>query len=135
MCFDRRVTGLDLKAKGVKEFEVLLESEEVFGAIVPGECGGDLSLGGLTTVVTMSSKPAGVGFSSHDISQNPHASDARNISDHEMELKVHLHESLLHALDVGCRTLDEGLSMAKIAAQDGDGCFRPKTSAEQPHSV
>ena len=48
--------------------EVLLESEEVLGAIVAGECSGDLGLGGLTTVVTVLGEPMGVGLSGNDVS-------------------------------------------------------------------
>ena len=44
MRFDGHITGLDLELKSIKEFEVLLESEEVLGAIVACECSGDLSL-------------------------------------------------------------------------------------------
>ena len=68
MRFDGHVTGLDLELKSIKEFEVLLESEEVLGAIVAGECSGDLGLGGLTTVVTVLGEPMGVGLSGNDVS-------------------------------------------------------------------
>ncbi len=66
--FDGHVTGLDLELKSIKEFEVLLESEEVLGAIVAGECSGDLGLGGSASVVTVPGKLMGVGLSGHDVS-------------------------------------------------------------------
>jgi len=68
MRFDGRVTGLELEVKGIKEFEVLFEREEVLGAIVARECSGDLGLGGPASVVTVLGKLMGVGLSGNDVS-------------------------------------------------------------------
>ena len=50
---DRRVAGGQLALKRVVELEVLLQHEEVLGAVVPGEGGRDLGRRGLTPVVPM----------------------------------------------------------------------------------
>ena len=48
-----RVARGELLLIGVEEFEVLLEDEDVFGAVVARERGDDLGLGGVTPIVAM----------------------------------------------------------------------------------
>jgi len=47
-----------------------------------------------------------------------------------MELQVHLHERLLHVLDVRRRVLDQALAMAKVRAQRDDLLMWPEAAAK-----
>jgi len=40
-----------------------------------------------------------------------------------MKLKVHLHQRLLHVLDMGCRVFDEPFPLAQIGPQRSYLCF------------
>jgi hypothetical protein len=53
-------------------------------------------------------------------SNNPHAGCARDIRHHVMELQIHLHQGLLHMLDMGGGIFHKPLSLAQIRAQ---GCY------------
>ena len=101
--FDRGVARRDQTLTRVEEFEVLLQDEEVLGAVVPGEGGDDLGLGGLAAVVAMPGEPSWVGLSGDDVAEDPQTGDAGDVTDDDVQLKVHLHERFLHALDVGSR--------------------------------
>lgn len=48
-----------------------------------------------------------------------------------VELEVHLHQSLLHVLDMGSRILDQPFSLAQISKQRCDLCVGPKAPAQQ----
>uniref|UniRef100_UPI0028A27A72 hypothetical protein n=1 Tax=Bradyrhizobium altum TaxID=1571202 RepID=UPI0028A27A72 len=49
----------------------------------------------------------------NDGSDNPHAGCACDIRDHMMELQIHLHQGLLHMLDIGGGIFHEPLPLAQ----------------------
>jgi len=57
---DRGIARGQLALIGVEEFEILLQDEDVLGAVMPGEGGRDLGRRGLTPVVAMLGKGVGV---------------------------------------------------------------------------
>jgi hypothetical protein len=61
--------------------------------------------------------------------------DPGDVADHVVELKVHEHHGLLHALDVGGGGLDELVAMTHQAAESGHGRIGPKASAQEPKGV
>ncbi len=50
-------------------------------------------------------------------SDNPHAGRAGDVGDDMMELQVHLHQCLLHMLDMGGGVFHQPLALAQIGAQ------------------
>ena len=68
----------------------------------------------------------------HDRANNAHARNTSNVSDDVMKLDVHLHQRLLHMLNVGRRVFDQPLAMAQVRAQSHDTVARPKAPAHQP---
>jgi hypothetical protein len=58
--------------------------------------------------------------------------DSRDIRDDVVQLHVHLHERLLHVLNVRGRIVDQPLTMAQVRAQPHDAVARTETPAQQP---
>jgi hypothetical protein len=79
--FDLAVAELDLALEGVVEFEILSQREEVLGAIVAREGCGDLLFGGPTTVITMGGQSSRAGHAGHDVAEDLHAADSRDVAD------------------------------------------------------
>ena len=135
MGFDRGVTRCQLFLIGLEEDEVLLQHEDVLGAVVTGEGRGDLDLGCLTPMVPMLREGVGIRLARDDVTENAQAGDAGDVADHDGELEVHLDQRLLHALDVGGRALDQGLAMAQVGAQGRNGGGGPEAAAQQAHAM
>ena len=113
---DRGVAGVDLALEELVGLEVLLQREQVLGAVVPGEGRGDHVGGGPAAVVTMGGQRVGIAHAGENVAHDPLAGDAGEIGDHGVELEVHLHERLLHALDVGGGAVHQGLAVAQIGS-------------------
>lgn len=54
---------------------------------------------------------------------DPHAGRTSDVGDDMMQLQVHLHQCLLHLLDMGSGILSEPFPLANIGAQSGDLSF------------
>jgi hypothetical protein len=76
-----------------------------------------------------------IGDSGDDVTQDTHAGRAGDVADDIVELEVHLDEGLLHAPDMGRRTLNELLAVPKIRTQRGDLRIGPKAPAKQTDAV
>lgn len=89
----------------------------MLGPIVPGECRRDLRFGSLTASIAMCREMVWVSLPFHDVPQDPQAVGPRDVADDDVQLQVHLHERLLHAVDGGRRALDQRLAVTQVAAQ------------------
>ena len=64
------IAGGELSLTGIKELEVLLQDEEMFGPIVPGEGSDDVGLGGAAPIVTVLGQLLRVAVAGHDVAQD-----------------------------------------------------------------
>src|SRR3990172_1942068 len=78
---------------------------------------------------------AGIRLSRDDVAQDRDPRDPGDVADHVVELKVHEHQGLLHALDVGGGGLDELVAMPDQAAEGGHGRIGPEASAQEAKGV
>ena len=107
VCLDGAITGRELRLTGVEEFQILLQDEEVLGAIVAGQGRHDLRLRGATPIVAMLGELLRVAVAGDDVAQDPEPGDAGDVADDQRQLEIHLHQRLLHALDVGAGALHQ----------------------------
>jgi hypothetical protein len=135
MRLDRRIAGGQLLLIHVEQLEVLAQHEDVFGAVMARERRDDLRLRGLTPRVPMLRQDVGVGLAGDDVADDVLPGHAGDIAEHDGQLQVHLHQSLLHALDVRGCTLHQGLAVTQVGAQHGDGGGRPEAGRQQAHAV
>ena len=63
---------------------------------------------------------------------NPYACRAGDVGHDMMQLQVHLHQGLLHMLDVSGGILGEPFPLPHVGAQGGDLRLRAETATEQP---
>ena len=70
-------------------------------------------------------------FPCHDGANDPHAGRTSDIRDDMMQLQVHLHQRLLHVLDMGRCIFDQPLPLAQIGAEGGDLGLRAETAPQQ----
>ena len=74
----------------------------------------------MAAYVTIGCQHVGIPLACNNGSNNPHAGYTRDIGDDMMELQVHLHQGLLHMLDMGSGILHQPLPLAQIRAQGCD---------------
>src|SRR5947207_10635989 len=73
----------------------------------------------------------GIALARYNRSDDPHASRAGDVRDNVVKLQVHLHQSLLHVLDMGSGVFNEPLSLTQIGAQGCDLSIRTEAPAYQ----
>ena len=86
--FDGGITGRQLALIPVKEFEVLLEHEDVLRAVIAGERGDDLHLGGVTPIVTMRREGLRIALPGDDVAEDAQAGDASDVAHDERQLDI-----------------------------------------------
>jgi hypothetical protein len=106
--FDGVIAGGDLALDGVEEFKVLLECENMFRLVVPGQGGGDLGFRGTAPVIAVFGQLFGIALSGNDVAENSEPGYAGDIADDERKLEVHLNQRFLHPLDTGPGGFDQG---------------------------
>ena len=132
---DGVVTGVDLSLTRVIQFEILLEHKQKFRAIVAGQRRRDLGRRGTTAPIAMHRQDGRIMRARHDCADDAQPSLARDGADHRRQLQIHLHERLLHPLDVHRRELHQRMTMPQIGAQRDDRRRRPKAAAHEPDAV
>ena len=132
---DRHIARRPLLVIHVEPRQVLLQHEDVLGAVMAGERRDDSRLRGLTPGVPMLREGVGVGLARHAVADNALPGPPRDIAEHDGERPVHLAQRLLHALDVRGGALHQGLAVAQIGAPRGDGGGRPDAAPQQAHAV
>jgi hypothetical protein len=84
--FDGVIAGGDLALDGVEEFKVLLECENMFRLVVPGQGGGDLGFRGTAPVIAVFGQLFGIALSGNDVAENSEPGYAGDIADDERKL-------------------------------------------------
>ena len=97
---------------------------------VSGQCGSDLGLRGMAAPITMGGEDGRVSFTRNHGADDPHPGFARHIGHHVIELDVHLHQRLLHMLDVRRTVVEQALALAQIGAQRGQLALRSEAGAQ-----
>ena len=133
--FDLDVTRGELLLDVVEGLQILPQREEVFGSVVPREGGDDLRFGRVTAIVAMLSEGVWVGAPGHDIAEDPQARHPGDVTHDEGQLDVHLHQRLLHALDVRPGRLDEGLAVSEIGSEGDNPIGGPEAPAQEADDV
>lgn len=133
--FDGGVARGELPLVGVEEFEILLEDEEMFRPVVPGQGRDDLGFGRMAPMVAVPRQVRRVAVARDDVAEDAQAGDARDVGDDAGEQEVHLHQSLLHALNERGRTFDEGGAVPQIAAQGDHPVSRAEAAPQQAEHV
>ena len=129
------IAGRQLDLTGVEEFQILLQDEEVLGPIVAGQGGEDLGPRGATPIIAVAGQVRRVVAASDNVAQDFEAGDAGDVTDDERQLDVHLHQRLLHPLDIRPGALHQGLPMAHVGAQRDNALGRAKTPPKQAHAM
>ena len=70
-----------------------------------------------------------------DCANHLHARHACNVADNVVQLQVHLHQGLLHVLDVRCRIIAQTLLVPQVGPDPDDRIPGPKACPEQPMFV
>ena len=97
---DPQIALHDLGVVGVVKLQRLSESKDVLLTPVSGQRGSDLRLRGMAAPITMGGQYGRISFTRNHGADDPHPGLARHVGHHVMELDVHLHQRLLHMLDV-----------------------------------
>ena len=132
---DCLVAGRDLRLESVVLLQVLAQDKEVFGSVVPSESRRDLLSRGLASGVAVAGQVLGVRLSLHDVAQDPLPGSPGDVREHDVQLQVHLHQCLLHAVDRGRSALDERFTVPEVGPQGGDLRGRTEAAPEQPDAV
>ena len=132
---DGGVARGELRLTQVKEFEILLQDEDVLVAVVAGQGGGDLVDRGFAVRVTVLGEDVRVAFAGDEGAEDREPGLADDVADHARQEEVHLDQSLLHPLDVGTGVLDERIPMAQHGAEGEDRGGGPKAAAQQADTV
>ena len=101
----------------VVQFQRLSQREDVLGAVVAGERFADGVRLSWQRTSRKSSKRSRVAFAGDDRANDAHAGEPGNVRDDVVQLDVHLHERLLHVLNVRGRVVDQPLTMPQVRAQ------------------
>ena len=100
-------------------------------AVVPDQSGPDRLQGGMAADVPVRREDIRIALPCHQRADDPHAGHAGDVGDDMVKLEVHLHQSLLHVLDMRGRVFDETLALPQVGAQCGDLRLGPEAPAQQ----
>ena len=104
-------------------------------AIVAGERSGQFGLGGFAAPVAMGGQLRRVAHAVQNAAYDLEAGGAGKIGDYGVQLKIHLSQGLLHALDAGRSLFDQRHTLAQIGAQCDDRGSRTEARAQEAHAV
>ena len=113
---DPQIALHDLGVVGVVKLQRLPESKHVLLTPVSGQRGSDLLLRGMAAPITMGGQHGRISFTRNHGADDPHPGLAGHVGHHVMELDVHLHQRLLHMLDVRRTVVQQALTLAQIGA-------------------
>lgn len=112
--FDTLVTLCDLGLVKVVQRESLGQLEYVLGLVVATQRLTDCFGGGFAPHIAMLGEDISIALAGHDGPDDLHAGDTCDVLNDVMQLYVHLHQCLLHVLDVGRRVFQQALALPQI---------------------
>ena len=71
-----------------------------------------------------------IALARYNAANDAHPCRTRDVGHDMVQLDIHLHQGLLHVLNVGGGDLDESFTMTKYRANCADGLLRAKRSAQ-----
>lgn len=125
------VARLDLRFVKVVKLQRLGKRKDVLLAVVADQRGLDRLHRRFAADIPESGKNFRITLAFNDGTDDPHARRTRDVGDDMMQLQVHLHQRLLHVLDVSGGILGEPFPLPHVGAQGGDLRLRAETAAEQ----
>jgi hypothetical protein len=90
----------------------LVEHEEQFRAVIARERGFDLGLAFLNSIICQRGQFSGIAFTCQNRIQNRQPTVSADVTEHMMQVEVHLVKCLLHVLNKHPRTFDQVLAMS-----------------------
>ena len=103
----------------------------MFGAVIAAERLLDRLNIGTTSRIAQGRQHSGITFAGQNRTDDPHPGRPGDVGNDVVNLQVHLHQSLLHVLDMRCRILEQTLALTDIRSQLGDPTLGPKAGAQQ----
>ena len=97
---DPQIALRDLGMVGVIKLQCLSEGKDVLLTPVSGQCVTDLLFLRMAAPITMSGQHGRISFTRNNGANDAHPGSARQVGHHMMELDIHLHQCLLHMLNV-----------------------------------
>ena len=125
------VAGRHLRLIDVVQFERLGQSEDVLLPVVADQRLTHRLNGRMAPPVTVRGQDVWVALARHDRADDGHAGHASDVGDDMMQLQVHLHQRLLHVLDMRRRIVQQPLPLPEIGAQPRYFGLRPEAGAQQ----
>ena len=111
---DPQIALHDLGVVGVVKLQRLSESKHVLLTPVSGQRGSDLLLRGMAAPITIGGQHGRISFTRNHGADDAHAGFARHVGHHVMELNVHLHQRLLHVLDMCRRVVQQPVPLPQV---------------------
>lgn len=71
----------------------------------------------------------------HDVAQDPQPGGPGDVGNDHVQLQIHLHESLLHAIHHRARALDQGVAVPQVGTKRRDLGGRSEAPAEKADAV
>ena len=123
------------RSTGVVEFQILLEHKEQFRPVVAGQRRRDLGGRRPTPAVAKPRQLRRVAFPGDNGADDLQARLPGDVADHEWQLEIHLHQRLLHPLDMHRRELDQGVPVPHVRPQRHDRRGGSEAGAQQANAV
>ena len=114
---DFLIAGRNVLLGEIIERKGLGKCEDMFGAVIPLEGFGNSVLAGLNAIVPIRSSDLRIAFPSHNRADNAHPRHAGHVTDHVVQVEIHLIQRLLHVLNMLDRHLDQIVPMAEETAE------------------
>ena len=103
--------------------------------VVADQCGADRLGWRMAPDITKGRQNIRIAFTRDNRPNDLHAGRAGDVRDNVMELQVHLHQSLLHMLDVSGCVFNETLALTQIGAQLRDLAVGSEAATQKAISV
>ncbi|HYH37991.1 MAG TPA: hypothetical protein VD860_07195, partial [Azospirillum sp.] len=129
---DASITGRDLFLVGIKQFQRLGQGEDMFLPIIADQGSLNGLRRGATAPISVGGQHRRFTLAIDEGADDLHVGDTREISDDMVELQVHLHQRLLHVLNVRGGIVEQAFAVPEVGAQRGDFARWPEAATQQP---
>ena len=113
------------------ELERLPEREDMLRQVIAGQCLPDGLQRFLAPHVPILGQSGWIAHSVDDGADDLHPRHAGDVGDDVVQLDIHLHQRLLHVLDVRRGVVDQSFSMAQIGTQPDHCLARPEARSQK----
>jgi hypothetical protein len=129
-CLDLLVAGQHLRLVDVIQLERLGQGENVLRPIIAGQRLAHHLNGRMAPPITVGSQDGWVALPRHDRADDGQPRHTGNVGQDMMQLQVHLHQRLLHVLDMRSCIIQQPFPLPQIGTQPRDLGLGTKTGAQ-----